>query len=125
MPATSPYRPLVPGEFITNPDGSYSTEKSITIQLPDGKWVNVPSIYMTPDGIQDFSERPDVAEQLGLHLIDQFGYQFPTFDNVESAEMAARDRSENGGAGQKYDEQGFGGFPDISALLDAHRRGTR
>src|SRR5690348_1052055 len=50
----SQLRPFRPGERRPNADGSYSTEISTTWQLPNGQWVNVPSLWMGPNGPQQF-----------------------------------------------------------------------
>lgn len=91
-------RPLKQGEYIRNPDGSVSTERTITYQLDDGRWVNSPTLFMTPSGVRSFSEQPEVAEMIAKRLMLEYGFDFPTFNSLEEAEAAAKARSEAGGA---------------------------
>jgi len=93
-------RPFRAGETRPNSDGSYSTEISTTWQLPDGKWVNVPSLWMSAGGPKQFS--PDDEEGI-LSTMQKYeaanGSTFPRFDSEEAAEAAAKSRSAAGGAG--------------------------
>jgi hypothetical protein len=45
-------RPLRAGESRPNPDGSYSTEITMTERDATGMFFNFPSLYMTRDGIK-------------------------------------------------------------------------
>ncbi len=92
-------RPFRPGESRPNAGGSYSTEISTTWQLPDGKWVNVPSLWMSKSGPQQFA--PDDEEGI-LGAMQKYeaasGTTFPRFPSESAAVAAAKARSEAGGA---------------------------
>jgi hypothetical protein len=98
--APNALRPFRPGERRENADGSYSTEISTTWQLPDGSWANVPSLWMGPNGPQQFN--PD-DEQGILGAMQRYeqqtGQKFPRFRSEAEAEQAAVARSAAGGAG--------------------------
>jgi len=78
--------------IIENPDGSRSTERSITGQWgPKGEWVNIPSMY---GGKQ-------VSEKEAVNIIRSHGYKDPEtgrsikmYKSLSEAESAARSRSE-------------------------------
>lgn len=93
-------RPFKPGETRPNADGSYSTEITTTWQLPSGEWVNVPSLWMGPNGPQQFSpddEQGILGAMAGYEK--QNGPTFQRYGTAQEAEQAARGRSEAGGAG--------------------------
>lgn len=99
MPKPADLRPFNPGERRDNSDGTYSTEISTTWQLPDGKWVNVPSLWMGPDGPKQF----DAGDEDGILGAMQrweakSGKPFPRFDSEQQAVDAAKARSAAGGA---------------------------
>jgi hypothetical protein len=86
--------------IINNPDGSISTERSITVtapQLNGGLPTNIPSLW---DG-QQLSEEQSVQRAL------QSGQQFPSFNGIDEAVAAAQARS--GMLGQTQ-PQGVGGM---------------
>lgn len=95
-------RPFQPGERRENEDGSHSTEITTTWQTPDGKWVNVPSLWMSADGPTQFD--PDDEDGI-LGAMQAYesakGQTFTRFNSVEEAEAAAQARSAAGGAGAK------------------------
>jgi hypothetical protein len=95
-----PLRPFRPGEQITNPDGSYSTEVTTTVEDGRGGWMVIPQLWMSPNGVVDLRDKPDLAASTAIHLRDNFGLQFPSFKTVSEADMFARQRSDMGGAGQ-------------------------
>ncbi len=105
-PIAPQMRPFQPGEKIQNSDGTYSTERTETYQLPDGKWVNAPSLWMAGD------KPVDLAGNEGeiIKALDGFekasGNRFRRFDSVAAAESAAQARSQDGGAdaGSPYDQ---------------------
>lgn len=96
-----PFRPFKPGEFVQNADGTQSTERTITWQLPDGRWVNTPTLFMTPNGVLDLST-PDKEEQAraAAMMLMKSGTEFPTFRSPDDAESFATGRSKGGGAFQ-------------------------
>lgn len=95
---TPSLRPFAPGEYITNPDGSYSTERTVTVQDRNGQWVNVPSLWKGPDGSTiDMGDDEDrIGEALGQY--EAGGAQFSRFPTVDDAVRAAEARSSHGGA---------------------------
>lgn len=107
-----PFRPFKPGEFVQNADGTQSTERTITWQLPDGRWVNTPTLFMTPNGVLDLStpDKEEQARQAAMVLMKS-GTEFPTFRSPEEAESFATGRSKGGGV-----FQGELGHPKFSGL---------
>ena len=77
-----PTRPV-----LLNPDGSQSTEQTITIQDQTGRWWNLPSIV----GGKQVSE-----DEALRHANSQMkkGWIYPHFQSREEAEYAAQQRSE-------------------------------
>lgn len=100
LPDGSNLRPFRPGEQINNPDGSYSTELTTTWQLPDGQFVNVPSLWMGANGPVRFNPE-DEQGIMGAMQQYEFGnaQAFPRYMSVQEAEAVARQRSRSGGAG--------------------------
>jgi hypothetical protein len=97
-----PFRPFKPGEFVQNPDGTVSTERTITWQTPEGKWVNTPTLFMNNRGeVIDLStpDKYDQAVSAAMALI-RSGYEFPTYEDEGSAVTSAQGRSKGGGAFQ-------------------------
>lgn len=92
-------RPFNAGETRPNADGTHSTELTTTWQLPDGQWVNVPSLWMGADGPKEFDPSD---EQSILGAMQQYesggGSAFARFPDLQSAETAAKARSAAGGA---------------------------
>lgn len=93
----SEVRPFKPGERVENPDGSYSTERSITVGI-DGQYMNIPTLWMAPDGPKEMSEKEAVAA--AKKFMKDTGQRFPAFPSVDQAVNAAQKRSNAGGAGQ-------------------------
>lgn len=91
-------RPFQPGEYINNPDGTYSTERTVTIQDGSGKWVNVPSLWKDANGKTiDLGEDEDKINQ-ALGLYERQGKPFQRFETVDDAVSFAKKRSSEGGA---------------------------
>lgn len=82
-----------------NADGSISTEVTRTVQLPDGSWSNVPSLWWgRGSDVKDFGSMGD--DQLGSfaqRYEQRSGQQFPRYSSIPQAEAAAVSRSNNGG----------------------------
>ena len=90
-------RPFKENEFVQNDDGSISTERTVTIQDAEGKYVNVPSLWMVDDGYVDFGDdETQIRNMLVRH--ERNGGSFERFDSVEDAEESAKARSNAGGA---------------------------
>jgi hypothetical protein len=92
-------RPFKPGEEIDNGDGTISTERTETYQLPDGTWVNVPSLWMSPTGPVDFAGDEESIIKNLQDFEKAGGQKFKRFGTVDDAVKAAKERSEKGGAG--------------------------
>lgn len=93
-------RPFHAGEQRPNADGSYSTEISTTWQMPDGKWVNVPSLWMGKDGPQQFKADDEEGILGAMQKYEaKHGATFARFDSEQDAVAAAEKRSAAGGAG--------------------------
>lgn len=67
---------------LTNEDGTFSTEETITVEM-DGRFMNIPTIW---DGKR-------VPEEEAIEQARRSGQDFPTFDTLEAAETAARERT--------------------------------
>lgn len=95
-------RPFHAGEFVPNDDGTVSTERTATIDGPDGGFMNVPTLWKRADGMTvDLGKVPPAT--LGVVAASyarRSGEAFPTFPTVKEAVGAAKRRSANGGAFQ-------------------------
>jgi hypothetical protein len=83
-------RPLAPGEYVKNPDKSWSSELTMTVEHPDlneGKPTNLPSLWMK-DG------KPHVAkdEDEAVSLAKKSGLEFPTHSSIEAADSKSVER---------------------------------
>jgi hypothetical protein len=116
-----PFRPFKPGEFVQNADGSQSTERTITWQLPDGRWVNTPTLFMTPNGVLDLStpEREEQARGAAMALM-RSGTEFPTFQSPDEAESVAAGRSKGGGVFQGELGRKAGWVPPLPLARGPH-----
>ncbi|MDA4845960.1 PLxRFG domain-containing protein [Hoeflea poritis] len=94
MPDPRPrLRPLGPGEGVTNEDGTVSTERTVTIQDRNGKWLNVPTLWKDGDAIIDLAgDEGRLNNVVAEH--ESSGDPLQRFATVEEAEQAARSRSE-------------------------------
>lgn len=88
------YRPLQKGEYLREADGTRVTDRSIPVQV-NGKWMNVPSIWMGPDGAEQLDDA-DTARAASLYMLKS-GEMFPTFDTLEDATKALGGESRPGG----------------------------
>lgn len=91
-------RPFQPGEFVDNRDGTISTERTVTFQDPAGRWVNVPSLWMSDTGPVDLRDDEDAIRDAMMRY-EGGAEKFARFQDVTEAEAAARKRSDAGGAG--------------------------
>ena len=94
-PGVTQYRPLQGGERRDNGDGTFSSELEVTERLPDGSWVNVPSLWMGPNGMEEVAA--DRAVQIALDYEKRTGQKFPRFKTVDEGIAAAKARSNAGG----------------------------
>ena len=110
---------------LDNEDGSFSTEESITVTHPrlnDGKPTNIPSIWngkrppMAPSdpGFEDY-----VVEQAL-----KSGQKFPSFNSIDEAVSAAKERSEWLGRSRPGEERGManGLLRDTPSSADWNRK---
>jgi hypothetical protein len=82
-------RPFGPGEYITNPDGSWSNEISVTVEDPalnKGAPTVVPSLWLV-------NGKPTrVDEDTAARYAAQSGLQFKSYGTQEEAERASEAR---------------------------------
>jgi len=93
-------RPFEPGEFITNPDGSKSTERTFSFTIGD-QVIVVPSLFMGPEGPVDLQDNPKAALDTALEFERTTGKKFPHFKSIGEADAFSRNRSSGGGATHK------------------------
>ena len=89
-------RPFRGDERIDNGDGTYSTQRTVTFQLPDGKWVNAPTLYKAGDRTVTVEDE-DLLRPL-VQMMMRRGIEFPTFSDLPTAEINAQVTSQYGGA---------------------------
>jgi|TARA_Y100000034_G_C6535795_1_gene230990 hypothetical protein len=70
-------------EFIKNPSGSLSTERTITVSVDDG-YINIPTIVKG----KQLSPKQAVSEAM------QNKVKYKVHKSIDAAETAAKDRSE-------------------------------
>jgi hypothetical protein len=78
-------RPLAPGEFLTNPNGSWSSEMTYTVPY-NGGWAVLPGMWLV-DG-----KPVRVSEDQATQLAKQSGLPFQTYPDEATAEKASEDR---------------------------------
>src|SRR4029077_8671406 len=86
VPPGSP-RPFAPGEWIDNPGGGWSSEETTTVQGADGRWINVPTLWLK-NGKPYVAASPEEAAQLAK----QSGLTFRSYATVKDANSAAEQR---------------------------------
>jgi len=85
-------RPLAPGEYVKNPDGSWSSEITVTVQDPvlnGGKPSVVPSLWI----INGVPTR--VSEDQAAAYAAKSGLMFPAYGTAEEAESASQKREDS------------------------------
>jgi hypothetical protein len=90
-------RPFQGNERRPNADGSYSTELTATVQLPDGSWSNVPSLWMGPQGPVELNEEEQIMR--AMQFFENTGAEFNRYGTLDEAEREAVARSKAGGVG--------------------------
>ena len=111
-------RRLSIGEFVKNPDGSRSTERSITITHPEinaGQPTNIPSIWNVGGKIVELPFDTQ-GEKQAIDYAVQSGDKWPSFASIDKAVAAAKVRSAAGGRSSDLS-------PATSAPLDFSRFG--
>jgi len=72
--------------IISNPDGSLSTERTTTVQLPNGKWINIPTMF---DGKEvSVNQAFDIMEQ-NEFTDPETGAKAKEFKSMREAEKSA------------------------------------
>lgn len=85
-------RPFGPGEYLNNPNGSWSNEMAYTVAHPDlnnGMPTNIPGLWIK-DG-KPYHANEDEAAQFAA----QSGLQWPTYQRLPEAEAASMEREKN------------------------------
>jgi hypothetical protein len=85
-------RPFAPGESVQNPDGSWSSEISVTVMHPElngGKPTVIPSLWIK-DGKPYVAANEDEAAQLAKAS----GLEFPAFNTINDAEAFSNQREQ-------------------------------
>lgn len=91
-------RPFSPGEFVTNPDGTYSTERTATIQDSTGRWANAPSLWMGAAGPVDLADNEEDIRTALETYERSAGVSKPRYSSLDKAVSEAEKRSLAGGA---------------------------
>lgn len=98
-------RPLKPGEGIKNVKGpsrgTVSTERSRTVQNPDGTWMNVNSLWMNDKTktISDYRHLDDdQIAAMGRAYEAKSKTKYQRYSKLEDAVTAAQERTKAGGA---------------------------
>lgn len=89
VPAGAP-RPFAPGEYVRNPDKSWSSEISMTVAHPDlnkGAATNIPSLWVV-NGKPYRAANEDEAVALAI----KSGLAWPSFPDIDTADKAAAAR---------------------------------
>ena len=84
--------------ILKRPGGGFSTEISVTVQLDDGDWVNIPSLVIGQTGIDDLLagkkityNQTDIAVKRALKR-EKAGGNLPRYSTLESALTEAKGR---------------------------------
>lgn len=80
-------RPYAPGEYTDNPDRSWSSERSMTVQKPDGSWSVLPSLWL--QGGKPYEAK---SEDEAIRLAQASKLPFRTFPSLKDADKFAIDR---------------------------------
>ncbi len=83
-------RPLSPGEFVKNPNGSWSSEVSVTVPHPTnkGKWTNIPSVWV----VNGMPRR--LSQDDAMKAAASSGLKWPEYDTAEAADKIAAQRED-------------------------------
>jgi hypothetical protein len=94
-PNRAPIRPFLPGEKVVNKDGSWSTERTVTIDDGTGKYMNVPTLWVgSGGGVVDTGGRGKDGQQRAAARAYE-GYskrKFKRYDDPNTADSAAAQR---------------------------------
>jgi len=85
-------RPFAPGEYMTNPNGSWSSEMSYTVADPtlnNAMPTNIPGLWIV-------NGRPyHATEDEAARFAAQSGLQWPTYQRTSEADAAAAEREKD------------------------------
>jgi hypothetical protein len=101
-------RPFAPGEYVDNPNGSWSSEISMTVTHPDlngGKPTVIPSMWLN-NGQPVRARNEDQAVKYAV----QSGLKFNSFDTIDQADAFANDREAQW---QKVGREGAAQLPPL------------
>jgi hypothetical protein len=83
-------RPFNPGEYVTNPDASWSSERTMTVRSPHiagGKWTVIPSVW-----IKDGKPYEAASEAEAIKLAKESGLRFKGYPSLREADQSSIDR---------------------------------
>ncbi len=92
------FRPFGGSEYVSNPDGSFSTERTVTERLPNnGPIANFPSLWMTGAGPVNLPWQK-AAIAAGMYE-NENGLTFPRFGTYNAGIRHSKEKSAKGGRG--------------------------
>lgn len=92
----SPYRPFAAGERVNNPDGTWSSERSMTVENPLlGGYSVIPSMYRTDNGPLYLTDNPELNSRAAFAYAQRTGTMPQTFPTLDAAEQYATQREAN------------------------------
>ena len=100
-------RPFKKGESVTNkggPNRGYtSTERTRTVKTPEGKWMNVNTLWKTHNGTtRDIGHKSDdFVSATARRYEERTKRYYPKYDTLFEAVAKAKARSSEGGSGSK------------------------
>ena len=98
-------RPFKKGEYVVNKGGPsrgyQSTQRTRTVQTPEGKWMNVNTLWKTHNGTtRDIGNKSDDFIGATARRYEERVKKFyPKYDTLDQALTVAKARSKAGGAG--------------------------
>ncbi len=84
---TGAARPYAPGEYTINPDTSWSSERSMTVQKPDGSWTVIPSLWLKEGHPYEAADEGEASK-----LADASKLPFKKFKSLKEADQFSIDR---------------------------------
>jgi len=90
-------RPLDPGEQVKNPDGTVSTERTVSYEH-DGQFIVVPRLWMSQRGVVDFGDDDRAILNSAFEYEKRTGKRFPRFKTAEELKAFEAARTQSGGA---------------------------
>lgn len=84
----APARPLAPGEYLMNPNGSWSSEMTYTLQMPNGQYAVIPGMWIVG------GKPMRVNEDTALDYAVKSGLNWQTYADEKTADKASQDRED-------------------------------